>query len=78
MRFRSYDALKIFDAVARTLSMTKAADEVHQSKGSISYQINKLEAELGFRLFERAHAKLGADRRRAQIVACVPNGHEPD
>ena len=58
MRFRSYDALKIFDAVARTLSMTKAADEVHQSKGSISYQINKLEAELGFRLFERAHAKL--------------------
>ena len=59
MRFRSYDALKIFDAVARNLSMTKAADEVHQSKGSISYQINKLEAELGFRLFERTHAKLG-------------------
>ena len=58
MRFRSYDALKIFDAVARNLSMTKAAEEVHQSKGSISYQINKLEAELGFRLFERAHAKL--------------------
>ena len=58
MRFRSYDSLKTFDAVARNLSMTKSADEVHQSKGSISYQINKLEAELGFRLFERAHAKL--------------------
>mmetsp|Transcript_27245 Transcript_27245/g.49891 ORF Transcript_27245/g.49891 Transcript_27245/m.49891 type:complete len:288 (-) Transcript_27245:20-883(-) len=58
MRFRSYDALKTFDAVARNLSMTKAADEVHQSKGSISYQVGKLEAELGFRLFERAHAKL--------------------
>ena len=38
MRFRSYDTLKIFDAVARNLSMTKAADELHQSKGSISYQ----------------------------------------
>lgn len=58
MRFRSYDALKTFDAVARNLSMTRAADEVHQSKGSISYQVGKLEAELGFRLFERAHAKL--------------------
>ncbi|WP_170425328.1 LysR substrate-binding domain-containing protein [Ruegeria arenilitoris] len=58
MRFRSYDALKTFDAVARNLSMTKAADELHQSKGSISYQVGKLEAELGFRLFERAHAKL--------------------
>jgi len=58
MRFRSYDALKTFDAVARNLSMTKAADEVHQSKGSISYQVGKLEADLGFRLFERAHATL--------------------
>ena len=58
MRFRSYDALKTFDAVARNLSMTRAADELHQSKGSISYQVGKLEAELGLRLFERAHAKL--------------------
>ena len=58
MRFRSYDSLKIFDVVVRNLSMTKAADKLNQSKGSISYQISKLEAELGFRLFERAHAKL--------------------
>jgi len=58
MRFRSYDSFKIFDTVARSLSMTKAADEVHQSKGSISYQVGKLEADLGFRLFERAHATL--------------------
>ena len=58
MRFRSYDALRIFDAVARNLSMTRAAEELHQSKGSISYQVGKLEAELGFRLFERAHARL--------------------
>ena len=58
MRFRSYDSLKIFDTVARSLSMTKSADEVHQSKGSISYQVGKLEADLGFRLFERAHATL--------------------
>ena len=58
MRFNSYDSLKIFDTVARFLSMTKAADEVHQSKGSISYQVGKLEADLGFRLFERAHATL--------------------
>ena len=58
MRFRSYDSLKIFDTVARSLSMTKAADEVHQSKGSISYQVGKLDADLGFRLFERAHATL--------------------
>lgn len=67
MRFRSYDALKIFDAVARRRSMTKAADELHQSKGSISYQINKLETELGFRLFERAHAKLALTEKGRRL-----------
>lgn len=58
MIFRSYDALKIFDAVARRLSITGAAEALHQSKGAISYQIGKLERDLGFRLFERANARL--------------------
>lgn len=58
MRFRSYDALKTFDAVARHLSMTAAAEELSQSKGSISYQVGKLEVGLGFKLFERVSAGL--------------------
>ena len=58
MQFRSYDALKIFDVVAQHLSMTIAADLLNQSKGSISYQINKLENELGLELFIRANARL--------------------
>ena len=58
MQFRSYDTLKIFDVVAQHLSMTMAADILNQSKGSISYQINKLESELGLELFIRANARL--------------------
>lgn len=58
MQFRSYDALKTFDVVAQHLSMTVAADMLNQSKGSISYQINKLENELGLELFIRANARL--------------------
>ncbi len=58
MSFRSYDALKIFDSVARRLSITGAAEALHQSKGAISYQIGKLENDLGFQLFERANARL--------------------
>ena len=58
MAFRSYDALKIFDAVARRLSITGAAEALHQSKGAISYQIGTLESDLGFQLFERANARL--------------------
>ena len=58
MQFRSYDALKTFDVVAQHLSMTMAAEILNQSKGSISYQINKLESELGLELFIRANARL--------------------
>jgi len=58
MRFRSYDILKSFDVVATNLSITKAAEALNQSKGAISYQINKLETELGFYLFERTKSKL--------------------
>ena len=58
MKFRSYDSLRIFDAVARTQSMTIASQDLNLSKGSISYQINKLEMELGFVLFDRLNARL--------------------
>ena len=58
MKFRSYDSLKVFNAVARKQSMTKAATDLNLSKGSISYQINKLEENLGFALFERINARL--------------------
>lgn len=58
MRFRSYHSLRFFDVVARHMSISAAAQEINQSKGSVSYQISKLEYELGFKLFERAHARL--------------------
>ena len=58
MRFRSYNALRIFDTVARCESITIAAEELCQSKGAVSYQINKLEEELGFMLFSRAKSRL--------------------
>jgi len=58
MRFRSYHSLRFFDAVARHMSISAAALDLNQSKGSVSYQIGKLEDELGFKLFERAHARL--------------------
>lgn len=53
MRFRSYDALRIFDVVARHLSFTAAAEELNRTKGAISYQIARLERDLGFPLFVR-------------------------
>ena len=53
MRFRSYDSLRVFEVVARHLSVTAAAGELHLTKGAVSYQIGRLESELGFPVFSR-------------------------
>ena len=55
MTFRSYDTLRLFNVVARHLSFTAAARELNLTKGAISYQINRLEADLGFDVFTRRH-----------------------
>jgi LysR family transcriptional regulator, glycine cleavage system transcriptional activator len=46
-------ALPAFDAAARLLSFTKAADELHVTHGAISRAIRNLEDVLGTKLFER-------------------------
>ena len=63
MRFRSYNALWVFDAVARHLSFTAAAEELSQSKGSVSYQIAKLETDLGFSVFQREGSQISLTSR---------------
>ena len=46
-------ALPAFDAAARHLSFTKAADELNLTHGAISRAIRNIEDRLGIRLFER-------------------------
>ncbi len=58
MPFRSYDTLRVFTAVARHESVTAAASELNLSKASVSYQIRKLEDQLGFYVFERKGQRL--------------------
>lgn len=49
----SLNALRAFEAAARHLSLTKAADELSVTPGALSHQIKALEARLGARLFQR-------------------------
>jgi LysR family glycine cleavage system transcriptional activator len=67
MPFRSYDALRIFAAVAQHQSITAAAAELNLSKGSVSYQVRKLEDDLGFRLFERQRQRLRLTARGEKL-----------
>ncbi|WP_233235018.1 LysR substrate-binding domain-containing protein [Bordetella sp. LUAb4] len=45
--------LRYFEAVAETLSFTKAAERVHVTQSTLSHQIRQLEEELGQPLFDR-------------------------
>jgi len=47
------NALRAFEAAARHLSLTKAAQELNVSPGAVSHQIRALEALLEIQLFER-------------------------
>ena len=46
-------ALRAFDAAARSASLSRAADELHLTHSAISHQVKALEQSLGCRLFER-------------------------
>ena len=71
MRFRNYDSLALFDLVARHPSFTAAAGELNLTKGAISYQISRLEQNLGFLLFIRQHRGIAlTEKGRALRQAC--------
>ncbi|MDA0218251.1 MAG: transcriptional regulator GcvA [Proteobacteria bacterium] len=52
-RMPSLRALRAFEAVARHLSFSKAAEELHVSQAAVSQQIKALELELGGLLLRR-------------------------
>jgi LysR family glycine cleavage system transcriptional activator len=57
-RFPSLNALRAFEAAARHLSVTRAAEELHVSAPAVSAQIKSLEDYLETALFVRAHRRL--------------------
>jgi LysR family glycine cleavage system transcriptional activator len=53
-RLPSLNALRAFEAVARHLSFSKAADELHVTKAAVAQQVRQLEDEIGAPLVMRA------------------------
>lgn len=54
----SLNALRAFEAAARHLSFTKAADELNVTQAAISHQVKGLEERLGVSLFRRQNRAL--------------------
>ena len=57
-RLPSLNGLRAFEAAARHLSFTKAAEELNVTQTAISHQIKRLEEELGLKLFARQNRSL--------------------
>jgi DNA-binding transcriptional LysR family regulator len=57
-RLPSLDLLKGFEAAARYLSFTRAAEDLFLTQSALSRQIQTLEEQLGLPLFERRHRQL--------------------
>jgi LysR family glycine cleavage system transcriptional activator len=57
-RLPPLSALRTFDAAARHLSFTRAADELHVTQAAVSHQIRGLEEHLGVLLFRRLNRRL--------------------
>ncbi len=68
MVFRAFDSLQIFNVVAKSLSFTIAAGELNLTKGAVSYQIKKLEQNLGFKLFNREQGGVSLTDKGKQLL----------
>src|SRR5918912_272939 len=58
MRNATLRQLKVFECVARHLSFTRAAQELHLTQPAVSTQIKELEAHAGQLLFEQVGRKI--------------------
>src|SRR5690606_21742485 len=69
-------ALAAFEATARHLSLTKAAEELNVTPGAISKQVRMLEEELGVPLFLRRHRALELTREGETLAIALREGFE--
>ncbi len=70
-RLPPLQTLRAFEAAARLLSMTRAAEELHLTHGAISRHIRTLEDDLGTQLFLRLTRRIVLTEAGAEFHALV-------
>ncbi|WP_376693969.1 LysR family transcriptional regulator [Wenzhouxiangella sp. EGI_FJ10409] len=71
MRLPPLKALPVFEAVARTLSFSAAAVELHVTQSAVSHQIRQLEDDLGETLFERGGRRVALTEQGERYLEAV-------
>src|SRR4051812_21869068 len=72
----SLNALRFFEASARRLSLTEAAEELCVTQGAVSQRVKSLEAELGEALFHRTKNGLVLTQVGERLASGVREGLE--
>ncbi|MCM0021423.1 MAG: transcriptional regulator GcvA [Tagaea sp.] len=75
-RLPPLNSLRAFEAVARHLSVTKAADELAVTPAAVSHQIKSIEDHLGVELFRRAKSALLLTDAGQAILPGIRDGFE--
>jgi LysR family glycine cleavage system transcriptional activator len=65
------NALKAFESAARHVSFKRAAEELFVTQGAVSRHIQKLEADLGVKLFARRHRQVSLTKEGADYLVTV-------
>lgn len=69
-----FAALRAFEAVARTLSFTRAAEELGVTQAAVSRQVRALEQALGVRLVDRLTARNALSAPGKTLFAALRDG----
>ena len=68
MKHATLRQLKVFEAVARHRSFSRAAEELHLTQPAVSTQVRKLEDHAGLPLFEQLGKKIHLTPAGAQML----------
>ena len=59
--------LQVFHTVARLLSFTKAAENLHMTQPAVTFQVRQLEEQYNTRLFDRTHNRISLTEAGALV-----------
>ncbi|OUL99274.1 transcriptional regulator GcvA [Variovorax sp. JS1663] len=75
-RLPPLNAIRAFEAAARHMSITLAADELNVTPGAVSRQIKSLEETLGLQLLKRGHRQISLTRQGSDYYRAVTRAIE--
>ncbi|GEA60562.1 LysR family transcriptional regulator [Vibrio comitans] len=72
----SHNSLKTFEAVARHLSFTEAADELSVTQSAVSRQVKQLEEGIGVELIVRGHRSIDLTPQGSELFAVLQRNYQ--